>query len=52
MRTQAIGPRRVDAFISSIFDHDLHEKRVASLADATVGPLQGPKPQWARPAGR
>jgi len=31
----------VHAFVSSIFDHDLHEKRVASLADATVGALQG-----------
>ena len=27
--------------MSSIFDHDLHEKRVASLADAMVGALQG-----------
>ena len=41
MRTQAIRPRRVHDFVSSIFDHDLHEKRVASLADATVGALQG-----------
>ncbi len=41
MRKQAIRPRRVHAFVSSIFDHDLHEKRVASLADATVGALQG-----------
>ena len=41
MRTQAIRPRRVHDFVSSIFDHDLHEKRVASLAGATVGALQG-----------
>jgi hypothetical protein len=41
MRTQAIRPRRVNAFVSSIFDYDLHAKRVASLADATVGALQG-----------
>ena len=41
MRTPAIRPRRVHAFVSSIFDHDLHEKRVASLADATVGALRG-----------
>ena len=41
MRTQAIRPRRVHDFVSSIFEHDLHEKRVASLADATVGALQG-----------
>jgi len=41
MRSQAIRPRRVHAFVSSIFDHDLHEKPVASLADATVGALQG-----------
>jgi hypothetical protein len=41
MRTQAIRPRRVHAFVSSIFDYDLHAKRVASLADATVGALQG-----------
>jgi hypothetical protein len=41
MRTQAIRPRRVDDFVSSIFDYDLHAKRVASLANATVGALQG-----------
>jgi hypothetical protein len=41
MRTQAIRPRRVHDFVSSIFDCDLHAKRVASLADATVGVLQG-----------
>ena len=41
MRTPAIRPRRVHAFVSAIFDHDLHEKRVASLADATVGALRG-----------
>ncbi len=41
MRTPAIRPRRVHAFVASIFDHDLHEKRVASLADATVGALRG-----------
>jgi len=34
-------PRRVHDFVSSIFDHDLHEKRVASLADAKAGALQG-----------
>ncbi len=41
MRTQAIRPRRVHDFVSSIFDYDLHAKRVDSLADATVGALQG-----------
>jgi hypothetical protein len=41
MRTQAIRPRRVHNFVSSIFDYDLHAKRVQSLADATVGALQG-----------
>jgi hypothetical protein len=41
MRTQAIRPRRVHDFVSSIFDYDLHAKRVQSLADATVGALQG-----------
>ncbi len=41
MRTQAIRPRRVHEFVSSIFGFDLHAKRVASLADATVGALQG-----------
>ena len=41
MRTQAIRPRRVHDFVSSIFDYDLHAKRVASLANATVGALQG-----------
>jgi hypothetical protein len=41
MRNQAIRPRRVHDFVSSIFDYDLHAKRVASLADATVGALQG-----------
>ena len=41
MRNQAIRPRRVRGFVSSVFDYDLHAKRVASLADATVGALQG-----------
>ena len=41
MRTHAIRPRRVHSFVSSIFDYDLHAKRVGSLADATVGALQG-----------
>jgi hypothetical protein len=41
MRTQAIRPRRVHDFVSSIFDYDLHAKRVRSLADATIGALQG-----------
>ncbi len=41
MRTHAIRPRRVHDFVSCIFDYDLHAKRVASLADATVGALQG-----------
>jgi hypothetical protein len=41
MRTQAIRPRRVHDFVSSIFGYDLHTKRVASLADATVGALHG-----------
>lgn len=41
MRTQAICPLRVHEFVSSIFDADLHAKRVASLADATVGALEG-----------
>lgn len=40
MRTQAIRPRRVHDFVSSIFNDDLHAKRVASLADATVGALR------------
>jgi hypothetical protein len=31
----------VHAFVSSIFDCDLRAKRIASLADATVGALQG-----------
>ena len=41
MRPQAIRPRRVHDFVSLIFDNDLHAKRVASLADATVGALHG-----------
>jgi hypothetical protein len=41
MRNRAIRPDRVHDFVSSIFDYDLHAKRVASLADATVGALQG-----------
>jgi hypothetical protein len=40
MRPPAIGPARVHAFIDSI-DFDLHAKRVASLANATVGALEG-----------
>jgi hypothetical protein len=31
----------VHDFVSSIIDYDLHAKQVASLADATVGALQG-----------
>jgi len=31
----------VHDFVSSIFDYDFHAKRVASLADATVGALEG-----------
>jgi hypothetical protein len=41
MRNHALRPRRVHDFVSSIFDYDLHAKRVDSLADATVGALQG-----------
>ena len=41
MRTQAIRPARVQDFVASIFDDDLHSKRVASLANAVVGALQG-----------
>ena len=41
MSNQVIRPRRVNDFVSSIFDYDLHAKRVASLANATVGALQG-----------
>src|SRR6266568_4435881 len=40
MRNQAIRPRRVHDFVASIFDYDLHAKRVASLANATVGALR------------
>jgi hypothetical protein len=40
MPTPAIGPRQVHDFIFRI-DFDLHAKRVASLADATVGALEG-----------
>jgi hypothetical protein len=41
MRTQAIRPDRMHDFVSSIFADDLHAKRVASLADAAVGALEG-----------
>lgn len=41
MHIDNVRPRRVHEFVSSIFDCDLHAKRVASLADATVGALQG-----------
>lgn len=41
MRTQAIRPARVQSYVSSIFDDDLHSKRVASLSNAVVGALQG-----------
>jgi hypothetical protein len=41
MRPHAIRPRRGHDFVSSNFDYDLHAKRVRSLADATVGALQG-----------
>jgi hypothetical protein len=38
------SPRRAHDLISSIVDHDLYAKRVAPLADATVGALQGAQP--------
>lgn len=41
MRTHAIRPSRVQNLVSSIFDDDLHAKRVASLGDAVVGALLG-----------
>jgi hypothetical protein len=41
MRTQAIRPARVHDFVASIFEDDLHSKRVASLSNAVVGALQG-----------
>ncbi len=41
MRTQAIRPARVQTFVSSLFDDDLHSKRVASLSDAVIGALHG-----------
>jgi hypothetical protein len=41
MRKQAIRPRRVQKFVESMFDVDLHAKRVASLANAVVGALTG-----------
>jgi len=41
MRTQSISPGRVHNLVSSIFDDDLHAKRVASLSNAVVGALLG-----------
>jgi len=41
MRTQVIRPARVQDFVASIFDDDLHCKRVTSLSNAVVGALQG-----------
>jgi hypothetical protein len=41
MPTHAIRPSRVQNLVSSIFDDDLHAKRVASLSNAVVGALLG-----------
>lgn len=41
MRAQALRPRHIHRFVSSVFDFDLHAKRVQSLANAVVGALQG-----------
>ena len=41
MRTHAIRPSRVHDLVASIFDEDLHAKRVASLSNAVVGALSG-----------
>jgi hypothetical protein len=41
MRNQVIRPSRVQNLVSSIFDDDLHSKRVASLGNAVVGALVG-----------
>src|SRR5512141_2338904 len=41
MRTHAIRPLRVHDFVSSIVNYDLPAQCVTSLANATVGALQG-----------
>ncbi len=41
MRTHAIRPSRVQTLVSSIFEDNLHAKRVASLGDSVVGALLG-----------
>ena len=33
----------IRAFIDSLYGHDLHAKRVASLAAATLGVMTGPR---------
>lgn len=38
---QALNPNEVHRFLSGLFADDLHAKRVASLADATLGALHG-----------
>jgi hypothetical protein len=45
MRNDALRPRRVHDFVSSIFDYDLHAKRVDSLPAATVGALSFRDPE-------
>lgn len=42
MQTHAhISPHRVLEFVQQLFDPILHSKRIASLADATIGVLRG-----------
>lgn len=40
MSTQPLSARQVTSFVSSIFDEDLHARRVASLAGAALGVIQ------------
>jgi hypothetical protein len=40
METRGLKPDDVADFVSSIFEEDLHARRVASLADATTGALR------------
>ena len=41
MRTQPLDRDRITKLVSTIFSEDLHAKRVASLAGAAVGVLEG-----------
>jgi hypothetical protein len=40
MTTKALRPKDVAEFVRGLFEEDWHARRVASLADATIGAIR------------